>query len=279
MHRLRCSFLYMLSHFESNIFKTKAICYLQTLKKFNIEIFLQFTQKTFFATKSFHSIFAPEMEHTKTKEEHTKEEVRNLITEKALELFAEKGIKDVKMDDIAAELSMSKRTIYEQFADKEQLLLEALKLHNRRMRDEAKERIRKAKHVLDIVLTLYSLYFQSLKSINIKFFKELERYPNICKRNRERNNKNDKRFLAWMEMGRKQGLFREDANFEILLYILRRDLETIFTANMRDEQNELSKYTPEELGRTLILFYLRGISTTQGQEIIEEYLKTYRTTK
>lgn len=219
------------------------------------------------------------MEHTKTKEEHTKEEVRDLITEKALELFAEKGIKDVKMDDIAAELSMSKRTIYEQFADKEQLLLEALKLHNRRMRDEAKERIRKAKHVLDIVLTLYSLYFQSLKSINIKFFKELERYPNICKRNRERNNKNDKRFLAWMEMGRKQGLFREDANFEILLYILRRDLETIFTANMRDEQNELSKYTPEELGRTLILFYLRGISTTQGQEIIEEYLKTYRTTK
>ena len=183
------------------------------------------------------------------------------------------------MDDIAAELSMSKRTIYEQFADKEQLLLEALKLHNRRMRDEAKERIRKAKHVLDIVLTLYSLYFQSLKSINIKFFKELERYPNICKRNRERNNKNDKRFLAWMEMGRKQGLFREDANFEILLYILRRDLETIFTANMRDEQNELSKYTPEELGRTLILFYLRGISTTQGQEFIEEYLKTYRTTK
>lgn len=219
------------------------------------------------------------MEHTKTKEEHTKEEVRDLITEKALELFAEKGIKDVKMDDIAAELSMSKRTIYEQFADKEQLLLEALKLHNRRMRDEAKVRIRKAKHVLDIVLTLYSLYFQSLKSINIKFFKELERYPNICKRNRERNNKNDKRFLAWMEMGRKQGLFREDANFEILLYILRRDLETIFTANMRDEQNELSKYTPEELGRTLILFYLRGISTTQGQEFIEEYLKTYRTTK
>lgn len=215
------------------------------------------------------------MEHTKSKEEHTKEEVRNLITEKALELFAEKGIKDVKMDDIAAELSISKRTIYEQFADKEQLLLEALKLHNRRMRDEAKERIRKAKHVLDIVLTLYSLYFQSLKSMNIKFFKELERYPNICKRNRERNHKNDKRFLAWMEMGRKQGLFREDANFEILLYILRRDLETIFTANMRDEQNELSKYTPEELGRTLILFYLRGISTTQGQEFIEEYLKTY----
>ena len=155
-----------------------------------------------------------------------------LITEKALELFTQKGIKDVKMDDIASILSMSKRTIYEQFADKEQLLLEALKLHNKRMRDKTREKIREAKHVLDIVLTMYTMYFESIKSVNIKFFKELERYPNICKRNTERDQKNDKKFLAWMEMGRRQGFFREDANFEILLYILRRDLQAIFTANM-----------------------------------------------
>lgn len=213
------------------------------------------------------------MEQTRTKEEHTKEEVHILITEKALELFTQKGIKDVKMDDIASILSMSKRTIYEQFADKEQLLLEALKLHNKRMRDKTREKIRKAKHVLDIVLTMYTMYFESLKSVNIKFFKELERYPNICKRNTERDQKNDKKFLAWMEMGRRQGFFREDANFEILLYILRRDLQAIFTANMKDEKNELSKYTPDELGRTLILFYLRGISTLRGQEIIEDYMK------
>lgn len=235
--------------------------------------------ENFFAAKSFHSIFANEMENCRTKEEHTKEEVQRLITEKALGLFAERGIKDVKMNDIAAALSISKRTIYELFADKEQLLLEALKMHNSRMRDVAKESIRGSEHVLDIILKLYSLYFQSLKSLNIKFFKELERYPNICKRNRERNNKNDKRFLAWMEMGREQGLFREDANFEILLYILRRDLETIFTANMKDEHNELSRYTPDELGRTLILFYLRGISTPRGQEIIEEYLEKDKITK
>lgn len=213
------------------------------------------------------------MEQTRTKEEHTKEEVHILITEKALELFTQKGIKDVKMDDIASILSMSKRTIYEQFADKEQLLLEALKLHNKRMRDKTREKIRKAKHVLDIVLTMYTMYFESIKSVNIKFFKELERYPKICKRNTERDQKNDKKFLAWMEMGRRQGLFREDANFEILLYILRRDLQAIFTANMKDEKNELSKYTPDELGRTLILFYLRGISTPRGQEIIEEYMR------
>ena len=212
------------------------------------------------------------MEYTKTKEEHTKEDVHRIITEKAFELFTSKGIKEVKMDDIASELSISKRTIYEQFADKEQLLLEALKLHNRKMNAEAKARIRKAEHVLDIILSLYSLYFDSLKNINIKFFKELERYPSISKQHRKKDHNNDKRFLAWVELGRKQGLFRDDANLEILLYILRRDLQTIFSTRCKDEDNELSKYTPEELGRALILFYLRGISTIKGQEIIEEYL-------
>ena len=62
---------------------------------------------------------------------------------------------------------------------------------------------------------------------------------------------------------------------EVLSYILRRDLEIIFTVNIKGEENELSKYTSEELGRTLILFYLRGISTPKGQEIIETYLNNY----
>lgn len=229
--------------------------------------------------KSFRSIFATDMEHTKTKEEHTKEEVYRIIVEKALEMFAERGIKDVKMDDIAQALSISKRTIYELFADKEQLLLETLKLHNRRTRDKAKIKIRGAKHVLDIILGLYTLYFQGLKNMNIRFFKDLERYPDILKMHNEKNHKNDQKFIAWMEVGRTQGLFREDANFEILLFILRRDLQTIFTANMKDEKNELSRYTPDELGRTLILFYLRGISTIKGQEIIEEYLNKNEITK
>ena len=60
------------------------------------------------------------------KENTPKKEIQNLIVETAHRLFIERGIKDVKMDDIAAELSISKRTIYELFNDKEQLLHEVL---------------------------------------------------------------------------------------------------------------------------------------------------------
>ena len=207
------------------------------------------------------------------KEERSKEDTRKLITEVALQHFLDRGIKEVKMDDIASLLSVSKRTIYELFGDKEQLLFESLMNQQEMMREEAKEIIRSAKHVLEIILKLYSLYFNKLKMVNSNFFKEIEKYPAICRQSKEREKKNNKKFLAWLEMAREQGLFSEDANFEILLYILKRNIEAIISVKKQDEANELGKYSLDELGRSLVLFYLRGISTPKGQEIIEEYLK------
>ena len=206
------------------------------------------------------------------REENTKENVRELILRTALEQFTKRGIKDVKMDDIASILSISKRTIYELFNDKEQLLLEALKLHNEIILSEGKQIVRNASHTLEIILKLYDKYVDIISSINRKFFTDLNKYPDISKSKKHNEEQNDKKFLAWIEMGRKQGLFREDANLEIFSYILRKNLETIFTVNMNAEENKLGKFSPHELGRTLIIFYLRGISTPKGQEIIETYL-------
>lgn len=207
------------------------------------------------------------------REENTKENVRELILKTALKQFTKHGIKDVKMDDIASTLSISKRTIYELFNDKEQLLYEALKLHNENILNEGKLIVRNASHTLEIILKLYDKYVDIISNINKKFFTDLKKYPDICKSKKHNEEQNDKKFLAWIEMGRKQGLFREDANFEIFSYILRQNLETIFTVNMGEENSTLSKFPPRELGRTLIIFYLRGISTPKGQEIIETYLK------
>ena len=138
------------------------------------------------------------------KDNNTKKEIQNLIVETAHEMFIEHGIKDVKMDDIATKLSISKRTIYEQFNDKEQLLHEVLKLQDERMYKNAKEIVRNSSHVLEIILKLYNLHFKLLKKVNNKFFSELNKYPEIFKEKQEKEKKNTKKFQAWMEMGRQQ---------------------------------------------------------------------------
>ena len=66
------------------------------------------------------------------KEHPSRLELRERIVDTALQSFVTHGIKSITMDDIAAALGISKRTLYEVFADKETLLMECL----RRAQDE-----------------------------------------------------------------------------------------------------------------------------------------------
>ena len=61
--------------------------------------------------------------------------VKEHIVLAAAKSFAQKGVKTVRMDDIAAGLSISKRTLYELFHDKEDLLLDVMKLHREEMQE------------------------------------------------------------------------------------------------------------------------------------------------
>ena len=78
----------------------------------------------------------------------------------AAKSFAQKGVKTVRMDDIAAGLSISKRTLYELFHDKEDLLLDVMKLHREEMQEYMTQVASKAENVLEVLL---------------KFFKEVPR--------------------------------------------------------------------------------------------------------
>ena len=51
-----------------------------------------------------------------------RQELKGKILVTAMSLFKREGIKRVKMDDIAQALSISKRTLYETYENKEQLL-------------------------------------------------------------------------------------------------------------------------------------------------------------
>lgn len=205
---------------------------------------------------------------TTSKTNNTKQNVREHIIAQASDLFFHRGIKDVKMDDIAHEIGISKRTVYELFADKEDLLHESLKYIHKNIHRIGRQKIREtSNNTLDALLTLYYIYFEMLKKANKNFFLDLKRYPKITEYQKTKEKRNSDKFKKWIQKGVKEGLFREDANSDIILYILRRDIEYITISN------EFSNYSIDELGRSFILFYLRGIATSKGQEIIENFIK------
>lgn len=65
---------------------------------------------------------------------------RETIIQLAAEMFVGQGIKAVRMDDIARHIGVSKRTIYEQFGDKEELLYQCLSYYVREQ-DRAARRV------------------------------------------------------------------------------------------------------------------------------------------
>ena len=193
--------------------------------------------------------------------------VRLRIIEGARKLFLAKGIKSVRMDDIAHELGISKRTIYEHFSDKDQLLRTCLMHVHRYISDKVLEHLRANSHnTLDVILTMYEVYFAIMNKVNKQFFIDLQKLPEIQQKNSRREQLNRHIFKHLMRKGIKEGLFREDINLEVLVYILQHDLKLITVEEKFEDQS------PEELGKAFILFYLRGIATPKGQEIIERFI-------
>lgn len=67
------------------------------------------------------------------RQQNSGESLRARVVKEASQEFIKKGIKSVRMDDIAALLTISKRTLYEVFNDKEELLYDCvIYLHNKK---------------------------------------------------------------------------------------------------------------------------------------------------
>ena len=105
--------------------------------------------------------------------------VKEHIVLAAAKAFAQKGVKTVRMDDIAADLSISKRTLYELFHDKEDLLLDVMRLHREEMKKSMEEIASKAENVLEVILRFYQKSVQDFQNTNRKFFEDMEKYPRV----------------------------------------------------------------------------------------------------
>ena len=86
--------------------------------------------------------------------------LRERILNTAMSSFAQHGIKAVKMDDIAQQLGISKRTLYEIYNNKELLLYEGVKNY-KRQKDEMIARIMQVSpNVMDVILKFKSSVLQ-----------------------------------------------------------------------------------------------------------------------
>ncbi len=191
------------------------------------------------------------------------------IIKVATQEFKQKGIKIVKMDDIAKILSVSKRTVYEIFENKEQLLMACVAAEHKWFEQEMTAYATSGdRTVVDLVLMFYRLQMRVLRGVSPAYIVELHRFKSIsnlieCKRKeRQQHTRN------FYKMGIEQGLFRKDVNFELIDRVLESSMSHIILDKIYEQ------YEPIEVFRNIVMLYLRGFCTLKGIEELEKNLES-----
>jgi len=193
------------------------------------------------------------------------------IIETSLELFLQRGCKAVTMDHIARENGISKRTLYENFTDKSQLLEDCIWLMHNQMKAYASTFRYKSDNVIDVLFKLHDNQSDVLLDLKKNFFLELKRYYYVIYK------KSIEFFIDFHRQmthnyiirGQKEGVIRDDINIELVSKVI------IEISNILENSEifSLKNYSRKELFREVIIFYIRGICTTKGIELIDSNLK------
>lgn len=206
------------------------------------------------------------------KEHPQRLELRERIIDTALKSFATHGIKSITMDDIAAALGISKRTLYEVFSDKETLLMECLLKAQREGDAYVKDVYEKASNVLEVLLKLYQPngVLRSFTILSKKFFEDIKKYPKVYAELMKRRNRDSEETIAFFKLGIQQGYFRDDVNFTIVNLLVREQLDLLMNTDLCKDHSFLEVY------ESIMFTYLRGISTEKGARKLEEFIREYR---
>lgn len=196
-----------------------------------------------------------------------KEELRKRVIEVASLAFYRQGVRCVHMDDLALELSVSKRTLYELFGDKEKLLLEMLRFHWQETNRYMQEIVSGTENVLEIIFAFYKRKLSELGEINPQFFRDLRKYPDILNILHEEHRRADAVASGYFRKGVEQGIFRADINFGIISQAMSMQLDMIIYSDITEN------YPLAQIYSEITTLHMRGITTLKGQQMVDDFLK------
>jgi TetR/AcrR family transcriptional regulator, cholesterol catabolism regulator len=202
-------------------------------------------------------------------------ETRTAILQRTEILFFKYGIKSVTMDDIARELSISKKTLYQFFENKNDLLTHVLKEAQDRdvanmahsfthSQDAIDENLKMAKHIVGELTKL-----KSAQSV----LYDLKKYYNDLWKHFEAN-MNDNVYnstLQNLERGKKEGLYRENVDSDMIAKLYVSKMMCFVDEDMFPSKN----YDKVKLFTQYLVYHIRGVATTKGLKKLDEQLETF----
>ncbi len=191
------------------------------------------------------------------------------IIEEASLMFRTYGIRSVTMDMLASQMGISKRTIYEVFRDKDDLLIGVLKWMTVRQQEVMKQLFAESENVIEAIFKMLRLMSDHISKMSPAFQLDVKKYHKdillqLSDRNEMPYYANNSEIL---KKGIAEGVFRGDIDINITNKCLLEVARMSYDENVFPPDAFLNK----DVIKNLYINYLRGISTQKGLELIDYY--------
>lgn len=198
--------------------------------------------------------------------------VKDNIVLKARNLFLKYGIKSVAMDDIARELGISKKTLYQHFETKNDLIksiaeqnlandIQMITHIQTAAKDAIDEMFMIAKYVLEEIISIQSptLMFD-LQKYYPEMWQLFEQFQHQQVANHIKHN---------IERGITEGLYRTEVSGDIIAKIYSGNSLCVIDENMFPTK----QFDKIKLFKEFFIYHIRGIATTKGLKLLEKRLE------
>jgi len=193
------------------------------------------------------------------------------ILQGSKELFSRYGIKNMTMDEIARHLAISKKTIYQEFPDKDSLvhvlMQEDLKSHSL-IFDEI---FNKSENLVDEIFNIMKKMTEIFSNCNPVMYYDLQKfYPQTWKLFTDFRVKVILSHVERsIERGKTDGLVRQDVNTKILAHLRMEEI----AMGMSGQVFPFDKFNMLEVQLTMAEHFLYGICTLKGHKLVNKYKK------
>ncbi|MFT6867230.1 MAG: AcrR family transcriptional regulator [Cyclobacteriaceae bacterium] len=195
--------------------------------------------------------------------------VKDKILEGAEKLFFQYGVRSVSMDDVARELSVSKKTLYQYFTNKDELVVDVTELSLTKEKEQFKGISEDAENAINELFLLSACIRHTVNHINPALIYDLKKYhPEAWEK--FQTYKYD--FVRGTVMdnirrGKSEGYYRSELNEEVLSILRVEGIQMIFDGVF----SKITNISFAEIHMQLFDHFVYGLLTPEGTAQFEMY--------
>lgn len=195
-------------------------------------------------------------------------EIKDRILHHAAALFMRNGIKSVSMDDIAAEMAMSKKTLYKWFATKDEMVHAVMGQHLETTQGECEQLQQQAGSAVDELFRMMGWMRRQFADVHPSIFYDMQKFHPatwqlwVAHKNQY--------ILAQITDNLRRGiaeeLYRADLDVDVLARLRLAQIELAFNADVFPAR----QFDVQRLQQAILEHFMLGIASLKGHKLIND---------